>query len=125
MRIISNILWLLFGGYYMALCYFCASLALIVTIIGIPMASHIFKLGLLCLWPFGAEITEEEQPTGCFHTLLFVLWIIIGGFSIWISHIILGCVFYITIIGIPFGKQHFKMARLSLSPFGKEVELHL
>ncbi len=125
MKIIGNILWWLFGGLEAAVGYFIGSLAVAMTIIGIPVALQTFKIGLLCLWPFGAEIKETESPSGCIRIPLNILWIIFGGFWACLMHIFFGILLFITIIGIPFAKQHFKLAVLSLAPFGKEVELNL
>ena len=111
MRIIGNLLWWLFGGLEAAIGYFTGSLALACTIIGIPFALQTFKIGLLCLWPFGSTLRDTDCPTGCIRIPLNLLWLIFG---------LLLC---ITLIGIPWGKQHFKMAGLSLAPFGKDVEL--
>lgn len=124
MRIIGNLIWWLFGGLEAAIGYFSGSLALACTIIGIPVALQTFKIGLLCLWPFGAEVRESESPAGCIRIPLNILWIIFGGLLAWIMHVFFGVLLFITIIGIPFAKQHFKMARLSLTPFGKDVQLN-
>lgn len=124
MRIIGNILWLIFGGLEAAIGYFTGSLALAITIIGIPFALQTLKIGLLCLWPFGAQVKETDCPPGCIRIPMNLIWIIFGGLFACLSHIIWGLILCITIIGIPFGKQHLKMAGLSLTPFGKEVELH-
>lgn len=123
MRIIGNVLWLVFGGLEAAIGYFTGSLAMACTIIGLPVAFQTFKIGLLCLWPFGAEIEDTDSLDGCIRIPLNVLWIIMGGLWAWFMHIIFGVLLFITIIGIPFAKQHFKMARLSLAPFGKRVLL--
>lgn len=123
MRIIGNVLWLVFGGLEAAIGYFTGSLAMACTIIGLPVAFQTFKIGLLCLWPFGAEIEDTDSLDGCIRIPLNVLWIIMGGLWAWFMHIIFGVLLFITIIGIPFAKQHFKMARLSLAPFGKKVLL--
>lgn len=125
MRIIGNLLWWLFGGLEAAIGYFTGSLAIACTIIGIPVALQTFKIELLCLWPFGAEVKDTESPTGCIRIPLNLLWIIFGGLMAWIMHIFFGLLLFITIIGIPFAKQHFKMAKLSLAPFGKDVSLNL
>lgn len=124
MKILGNLLWLVFGGLEAAIGYFVGSLAMACTIVGIPVALQTFKIGLLCLWPFGAEIRESSGPSGCLYWPLNILWIIFGGFWAFLMHIFFGLILMITIIGIPFGKQHFKMAGLSLAPFGKDVELH-
>lgn len=125
MRVIGNLLWWLCGGLEAAIGYFTGSLAMAITIIGIPVAFQTFKIGLLCLWPFGAEVKNTKSPTGCIRIPLNILWIIFGGLWAWLMHIFFGVLLFITIIGIPFAKQHFKMARLSLAPFGKDVELHI
>lgn len=124
MRIIGNLLWLIFGGFQAAIGYFTASIAIAMTIIGIPFALQSLKIGLLCLWPFGADIKDTKSPTGCIRIPLNIVWIVFGGLWSWFCHIFFGLILCITIIGIPFGKQHFKMARLSLAPFGKEISLN-
>ncbi len=125
MRVIGNLLWWLFGGLEAAIGYFTGSLALACTIIGIPVALQTFKIGLLCLWPFGAEVIDTGRPSGCITVPLNILWIIFGGLWAWLMHIFFGILLFITIIGIPFAKQHFKMAALSLAPFGKDVRLNI
>ena len=125
MKIIGNLLWWIFGGLEAAIGYFTGSLALAITIIGIPFALQTFKIGLLCLWPFGAEIRRTEGPDGCIRIPMNIIWIVFGGLWAWITHIFFGILLGITIIGIPFAKQHFKMAGLSLTPFGREVRLNL
>ncbi|MBN1651076.1 MAG: YccF domain-containing protein [Bacteroidales bacterium] len=121
MKIIGNIIWVIFGGIAIALEYFVASILLIVTIIGIPFGIQTLKLGVLALWPFGSDIREKPQNSGCLNTLMNIIWIFIGGIWIALSHLVFGIIFSITIIGIPFGMQHFKLARLALTPFGKEI----
>lgn len=121
MKILGNILWLIFGGFEAALAYFTGSLAMAVTIIGIPWAWQTFKIGILCLWPFGAEVKDEGNGVGCLNLLFNVIWILTGGIWAWLIHVFFGLLLCITIIGLPFGKQHFKMAALSLAPFGKDI----
>ena len=123
MRIIGNLLWLLFGGLKAAIVYFTGSLVLACTIIGIPFAIQTFKIGLLCLWPFGSTVKKTDSPTGCIRIPMNLFWLIFGGLWACLIHLFFGFILCITIIGIPWGKQHFKMAGLSLAPFGKDVEL--
>ncbi len=125
MRIIGNLLWWIFGGLEAAIGYFTGSLALAITIIGLPFALQTFKIGILCLWPFGAEIREADSPSGCLSLPLNIIWIIFGGLWACLMHLLFGILLGITIIGIPFAKQHFKMAALSLAPFGKDIRLSL
>jgi uncharacterized membrane protein YccF (DUF307 family) len=121
MKTLGNILWLLFGGVFIALEYFFASIILFVTIIGIPFGIQTMKLAGLALWPFGKEVILKEKASGCFTTFMNLIWIVVGGIWISLSHIVFGILFGITIIGIPFAKQHFKLAALSLTPFGREI----
>lgn len=107
MRIIGNLLWWLFGGLEAAIGYFTGSLALACTIIGIPFAIQTFKIGLLCLWPFGSTVRESNSPTGCIRIPLNLLWLIFGGLWACLMHLFFGFLLCITIIGIPWGKQHF------------------
>lgn len=122
MKTIGNIIWVLFGGLELALGYFTSGLALCITIIGIPFGLQIFKLGVLALWPFGHNVHKTQQPSGCLNTFMNVLWFFIGGLWLALSHLLLGVLFYITIIGIPFGRQHFKLAGIAFTPFGREID---
>ena len=92
-----------------------------ITIIGIPFGIQTLKLGLLALWPFGKKVTTIESESGCISILMNVIWILFGGIWIAASHLVFGLLLFITIIGIPFGRQHFKLALLALTPFGKVV----
>ena len=121
MKILGNIIWLLFGGLATAIEYFVSSLALMVTIIGIPFALQTIKIGALCLWPFGSKVVKKESSTGCLSALMNTIWFFVGGIWIAMTHLLFGVLLYITIIGIPFGKQHFKMAHIALVPFGREI----
>lgn len=123
MKFLGNIIWLLFGGLESAIGYFTASLSLAVTIVGIPWALQTFKIGLLCLWPFGAKVTKGDCPPGCLRIPLNLLWIVCGGLLSCVCHIVFGLLLSITLIGLPWGKQHFKMAGLSLTPFGRNIQL--
>lgn len=121
MNILGNIIWWIFGGLESAIGYFTGSLAMAVTIIGIPAALQTFKLGLYCLWPFGSTIRKSKDSIGCISIPLNIIWLIFGGLWAWLVHIFFGVLLCITIIGIPFGTRHFKMAGLVFMPFGKEV----
>ena len=121
MKTLGNIIWLLFGGICIALEYFFASILLFITIIGIPFGIQTLKLAGLALWPFGKEAVFVERAPGCVSTFMNLLWLIIGGIWISLSHVIFGILLGITIIGIPFAKQHFKLAGLALTPFGREI----
>ena len=121
MKLIGNIIWLVFGGFAIALEYFVASMVLLVTIIGIPFALQTFKLGILALWPFGSEVVQSNPPSGCLTTLMNIIWFFVGGFWILLTHLFFGILLFITIIGIPWAQQHFKLAGLALTPFGRDI----
>lgn len=121
MKFIGNILWLLLGGFEAAIGYFTGSVALAITIVGLPVAMQTFKIGLLCLWPFGTEVRKTSSPSGCIRIPLNFIWLIFGGLWACLVHIFFGLLLCITVVGFPWGKQHFKMATLSLAPFGKEL----
>lgn len=121
MKFIGNILWLLLGGFEAAIGYFTGSVALAITIVGLPVAMQTFKIGMLCLWPFGTEVRKTSSPSGCIRIPLNFIWLIFGGLWACLVHIFFGLLLCITVVGFPWGKQHFKMAALSLAPFGKEL----
>ena len=121
MSLLMNIHWILLGGICIAVEYIVASIGMMVTIIGIPFGIQTLKLSLLALCPFGKEIQSTPQAGGCLSIIMNILWILMGGIWISLSHLAFGIVLCITIIGIPFGKQHFKLAGLALNPFGKEI----
>ena len=121
MKTIGNISWLLFGGIFISLEYFVASIILFITIIGIPFGIQTLKLAGLSLSPFGKTTMVKKKGVGCLSTLMNIIWFFIGGIWISLSHLIFGVLFSITIIGLPFGKQHFKLAALALAPFGREI----
>lgn len=125
MKFIGNILWLAFGGLEASIGYFTGSLALAITIIGLPWAWQTFKVGLLCLWPFGATVDNSHNSWGCMSLLMNIIWIIFGGLLSWLLHIFFGLILALTIVGLPFAKQHFKLAGLCLAPFGKDITLDI
>lgn len=121
MKLIGNIIWIIFGGWIIFLEYLCGGIALCLTVVGIPFGIQAFKLAYVGLIPFGIEIESGESAAGCFSLPLNIIWLLFGGFWIFVTHVIFGIIFCITIIGIPFGIQHFKLARVAFWPFGKRV----
>lgn len=121
MNVIGNIIWIVFGGFAIAIEYFVAGIAMCLTVIGIPFGFQVFKLGALSLLPFGHRSVIVEENRGCFVFLMNVLWFFIGGIWIALTHFGLGLLFCVTIIGIPFGLQHFKLMTVVLLPFGREI----
>ncbi|MDR3143081.1 MAG: YccF domain-containing protein [Tannerellaceae bacterium] len=121
MKFLGNIIWLVLGGIVTAIEYLVASIGMIITIIGIPFGLQTLKLARLALWPFGSTVTDKGNSGGCLSVVMNIIWILIGGIWISLTHLFFGLLLCITIIGIPFGIQHFKMASLALTPFGKEI----
>ncbi|SFE88680.1 YccF domain-containing protein [Thermophagus xiamenensis] len=121
MSLLGNIIWLIFGGLATAIEYFISSIFLFITIIGIPFGLQTLKLGVLALWPFGRNVVAKPAGSGCLFTLMNIIWIFAGGIWICLSHLLFGLLLFVTIIGIPFGRQHFKLARLALTPFNYEI----
>ena len=119
MRLIGNVVWLVFGGFIGMLVWFIAGLLVCLTIVGIPFGVQCFKIAGLVLWPFGKDVRLGDFGMG--GLLGNILWIIILGWELAILHLCLGMLFSITIVGIPFGLQHFKFARLALLPFGAKI----
>lgn len=121
MKTLGNIIWVLFGGIFIAIEYLLGSVALMITIIGIPFGLQSLKLAEMALWPFGKKVKQRESASGCLSLLMNVIWFFVGGIPIVLTHLLFGILFYITIIGIPFGNQHFKLMKLALTPFDKEI----
>lgn len=122
MGCLMNILWLVFGGIFTAVEYMIASLLMMITIVGIPFGMQTIKMAGLALWPFGKDVRSGVRSGGCLYILMNVLWIFPGGIWICFSHLGFGILLLcITVIGIPFGMQHFKLAALALAPFGKDI----
>lgn len=118
MRTLGNILWFIFGGILSGLSWWIVGLLWCVTIVGIPVGVQCFKLSVVSFFPFRKEVVYEG---GAFSFIVNVLWFIFGGVEMALTHAIIGLVWCVTIIGIPFGMQFFKLAKLSLAPFGAVV----
>lgn len=121
MKFLGNILWFVLGGFIVSIYYFIVGLLFCITIIGIPFGLQLIKLAGFALWPFGHEIQSDTNDGGCLSIIMNVIWILVGGIEIAMLHLTFGVFLCITIIGIPFGLQHFKMALLALIPFGKKI----
>jgi len=119
MGLLGNILWILLGGgIFLFFEYFIGGLLLCLTIIGVPFGVQCIKLSFLAILPFGKEVTRTKSSSGCLSIFMNILWIIFGGILLTVTHLIFGILCAITIIGLPFAKQHIKLAALSLTPFG-------
>jgi uncharacterized membrane protein YccF (DUF307 family) len=120
-NLLGNLVWLIFGGLMAAIGYFVGGFVLCLTIIGIPWGLQCFKLASLVLWPFGKKVINENREMGCLNIFCNIVWILCGGLYTAIVHIVMGIILCLTIIGIPWGRQHFKLMEISLMPFGKKI----
>ncbi len=121
MNFLGNLLWIILGGLFVSLYYAVIGLVFCISIIGIPFGVQLLKIAGFALCPFGRQVVPGTNDGGCLSILMNIIWIIFGGIEIALAHVVLGITFCITIIGIPFGIQNFKMALLALTPFGKEI----
>ena len=121
MSTLGNLIWLIFGGFLVFILYMVGGFLLCITIVGIPFGIQLFKLGILALWPFGKSIELYPSAPGCLSTIMNLMWLIIGGIWIALTHLVFGLLLSITIIGYPWGKQHFKLVSLALTPFGRRI----
>ena len=119
MSCLGNLLWFIFGGFIMGLSWAVAGLLWCVTIIGIPIGKQCFKFAKLSFFPFGKRIVYGG---GAGSMLLNIIWLLVTGLPMAIESVLCGLVYCVTIIGIPFGKQCFKLAQLALMPFGSSIE---
>jgi uncharacterized membrane protein YccF (DUF307 family) len=125
---IGNVLWFVFGGLLMGLGWWLAGLLCAITIIGLPWAKACFVIGQFAFFPFGKEAVsrdvltgKEDLGTGLLGAVGNILWFVFAGLWLAIGHLATACVCFITIIGIPFGVQHLKLAALTLAPVGKTI----
>ena len=121
MSFLGNLIWLIFGGFFVAVGYILGGLALCITIIGIPFGIQSIKLGVASLTPFGKELQTSTEAGGCLYVIFNILWLVLFGWEIAIVHLTSAAILAITIIGIPFSLQHIKLIPLSLFPFGMSL----
>jgi uncharacterized membrane protein YccF (DUF307 family) len=121
MNFLGNLIWLIFGGIIIAIEYFIGSIILMITIVGIPFGLQTLKMASLSLWPFGRDTVVHTRASGCLYIIMNIIWLLTGGIWIAVTHAIFGVILCITIIGIPFGLQHFKLTAIALSPFGRDI----
>jgi uncharacterized membrane protein YccF (DUF307 family) len=123
MRLLGNVIWLLFGGLATGIGWWVAGLLAAITIIGLPFSIAAFRIGTFSFWPFGRQIVDRPEGEGMKLLILLgnIVWILLGGIWLALAHLFFALLLGITIIGIPFAVQHLKLARLSLTPYGKMI----
>ena len=128
MSAIGNIFWFIFGGFFMGLGWWLAGLLAAITIVGLPWAKACFVIGQFAFLPFGKEAVNRKQVTqqddigtGALGTIGNVIWFLVAGLWLAIGHLISAFACFVTIIGIPFGIQHIKLAAIAIAPIGKTI----
>ena len=120
MRLILNVIWLIFGGLWLALGYFLAGILCFILIVTIPFGIAAFRVGVYALWPFGKTVVDK--PTAGVGSLIGnVIWLVLAGWWLAIGHLVTAVLLAVTIIGIPFAWAHLKLAGIALWPIGKVI----
>ena len=128
MRTLGNILWFIFGGFLMGLGWWLVGLIAAVTIVGLPWAKACFVIGQFAFLPFGKDavnrksVTQQDDiGTGTLGLVGNVIWFVLAGWWLAVGHLISALACFVTLIGIPFGIQHMKLALVALAPIGKTI----
>jgi uncharacterized membrane protein YccF (DUF307 family) len=122
MSCFGNIIWLIFGGFFAGLGYIIGGLAVCLTVVGIPFGVQAIKLGAATMAPFGRELVVHPEASEPLNVTLNLLWAVFFGWEIAVAHLVSALLMAITIIGLPFARQHMKLLPLSLAPFGRGLE---
>lgn len=120
MKTILNVIWLVFSGFWLFLGYLLAAAVMCVLIVTIPWGIASARIGVYALWPFGKTVVEKSTA-GIGSLLGNVIWVVLAGWWIALTHIFSGVLLCITVIGIPFGIANFKMVPVALMPLGKVI----
>jgi uncharacterized membrane protein YccF (DUF307 family) len=128
LSLILNVLWFILGGFAAGLAWMVGGVVLAITIVGLPWVPAVFRIGLFAFAPFGRHAVprqliagREDLGTGCMGTILNVIWFVFAGWYITLAHVLIGAAQAITLIGIPFAIQHFKLAGLAMAPVGMTI----
>jgi uncharacterized membrane protein YccF (DUF307 family) len=120
MRLLLNLIWLVFGGLVLAAGYALAALIMLLLIVTIPFGIAAARIALFCLWPFGRTIIRRPEA-GAGSAIGNVIWFVLAGWWLALGHVITGVAMCVTIVGIPLGLANFKLIPVSLTPFGREI----
>jgi uncharacterized membrane protein YccF (DUF307 family) len=121
MSLLGNLIWLIFGGLLAGLGYLIGGVLLCLTIVGIPFGLQSIKLGIATFAPFGKEVVEGEHANSPLRVLFNLIWLVLFGWEIALNHLLWAVLLAITIIGLPFAKQHIKLIPVALLPFGRDL----
>jgi len=120
MRLLLNVIWLVFGGLWLALGYAIVALVMFILIITIPFGIAASRMALFCVWPFGRTLIRR-QDAGAGSTIGNIIWFLLAGWWLALGHLFSGVFMCLTIIGIPLGLANFKLVPVSLTPFGRDI----
>ncbi|MHA7141083.1 MULTISPECIES: YccF domain-containing protein [unclassified Arthrobacter] len=121
MNAILNVIWLIFGGIWLALGYVLAGVICCLLIVTIPFGIASFRIAAYAIWPFGRTIVDRGGRASTLSTLGNVIWIVVAGIWLAIGHVLTAIPMFMSIIGIPLGIANLKMIPVSLTPLGKEI----
>ena len=122
MSFIGNVIWLIFGGFFAGIFYIIGGLLLHLTIIGIPFGQKAIRFGTSVMTPFGKDVTKQKGGDSFLAMVFNVIWLVLFGWEIAITHLTAGLILGITIIGIPFARKHFQLIPVSLFPFSYTLD---
>ena len=122
MNTLGNLLWIIFGGFFVFALYLFGSIILFITIVGIPFGVQTMKLAAVALTPFHYTVQSGKRSSGCLYLIMNIIWILFAGIEIAVVHLVLALLCSVTIVGIPFAIQHVKLAHLALVPFGADIK---
>ena len=120
MRLLLNVIWLVFAGLWMAICYAAAGIIAFVFVVTIPFGIASFRMANYALWPFGRTVVRRSDA-GAASVLGNVLWVVLFGLWLALGHAVTGILLCITIVGLPLGAASFKMIPIALLPLGREI----
>lgn len=121
MSCLGNLIWLIFGGFMAGMGYILGGLVVCLTIVGAPFGVQAIKLGTATMFPFGRKLEVTVEASQPLYVTLNILWAIFFGWEIAIAHLVAALLLAITIVGLPFARQHMKLLPISLAPFGREL----
>ena len=121
MSFLGNLVWLIFGGFIAGMGYILGGLLVCLTIVGIPFGMQAIKLGRATMTPFGKDVVESEHANSTLRIVFNIVWLVLFGWEIAVAHMGSALILAITIIGLPFAKQHIKLIPVALLPFGRDL----
>ncbi|RME81172.1 MAG: YccF domain-containing protein [Caldilineae bacterium] len=121
MSLLGNLIWLIFGGFFAGLGYIIGGIGLCLTVVGIPFGVQSIKLGLINFAPFGKEVVESRQAWSPLAILFNIIWAVLFGWEIALIHLTSAIILTLTVVGIPFARQHLKLLPVALLPFGRTL----